>query len=170
MVCCAKLWSLCSSWYFPNTSRSLDLAAGAYQGTGGQDVRPTDAGGPIKEFFSDVWKQLESLKFCPRNSTIEVPLFTNEGYGCLPATKEKMEEPFITLGISPKDSRTEINAYFEAVGRLMAHAMMNNILIPTTVLTPLYRAGMCKLDIEITFKLPIAAPHLSFCFAAASDL
>ena len=76
------------------------------------ELEAVDEGGPSREFFQKVWKQMGCLKV---GSKRLFPVLSKAGY--VPMEDTALEE----LGI---DGETKARAFFRAIGRMMSHCIL----------------------------------------------
>lgn len=98
-----------------------------------------DQGGPSREFFHQVWKQMVRLKVSYKPNGASVALFTEESVGLVPQKNEMLEiaiEQMVKEARSDKLSRYErdkireviwekVKAMYRAIGRIMARCMLS---------------------------------------------
>lgn len=101
-----------------------------------KDVKAIDQGGPSREFFYQLWKQMPTLKVSYKRNGVSVALFEEARAGLVPQKDEQVDEAIKKMvkeaknlskaarsGI-PEYVRKKIKAMYRAFGRIMARCML----------------------------------------------
>ena len=117
-----------------------------------------DWGGPLRQFKTDIWKQLDKLSIPVRKSNrgrggrgkiAMIPIFeeasNGDGSFAVPITDAALESRIqdIVHGNITKfqDAIQRAKDYTRAIGRIMLHSFVNGHIVSTSVLAPLFING-----------------------------
>jgi hypothetical protein len=119
-----------------------------------QDIYVGDDGGPTRHFFDRVWLQIGALQVpfpSEDGNGNPIALFEQNSGGCVPTTDEMIEHRLRNCSEEQQEAtKKQIEAYYCAIGRLIAHAMLLSqedsgpIIIASHVLPRLYQNGKSK--------------------------
>ena len=133
-------------WGFPYCDRDLTSLFAIFYMTIDQSVEDTaiDEGGPIKQFKTDCWKQLNNLSV-PVGEGESVKLFEDgkngmEG-GIIPLTDELLEHR-IKCMMGPdgevETAKQRARHYMRAVGRIMFNSFQDFDAVPKNTMLPIF--------------------------------
>jgi len=112
----------------------------------------SNVGGPARDFFSKIWKNLELLSLhyqgknrCCINHTNKINLFSLSEYGLVPTDDDKIQDSIyriIKYGNYRYDSILDrVKKYYKAVGIMLFFCVIHQIPVASHVMPNFYRNG-----------------------------
>ena len=129
-----------------------------------------DWGGPLRQFKTDVWKQLDKLSIPVRRSNkngggrgkiVMIRIFEEASNGngsfAVPITDAALESRIqdIVRGNITKtqDAIQRAKDYSRAIGRIMLHSFVNGHIVSTSAMAPLFINGENAASFSLLFVL-----------------